>query len=255
MRRVQSVELVEGLGIRVGDLMSLVGGGGKTTLLYRTAETLRRRGLRVAVGTTTKIGPPRAAGRCLVLAETYHELVEALPRAPGLPVLGCRRLGNGKVQGISPEWCDRIVAESRVDCLIVEADGASQKPLKAPEAWEPVVPAVTSLFVPVVGLSCLGRPLGPEGVFRVGRVSEVTDLQVGERITVAALIQLLSSARGLLKGCPPGARSVAILNQVDVCDDLEGPREIARALLGASYERVLLAALGKEDRIREVWLR
>ncbi len=236
--------------------MSLVGGGGKTTAMYRMADALRGKGLRVAAATTTRIGCPRVEeGRSLVLGEAYAELVEALGEAPQLPVLGSRLLGGDKVQGIPPEWCDRIMAERRVDCLVVEADGAARRPLKAPEAWEPVVPAATSVFVPVVGLSCLGGLLGPEGVFRAEKVAELTGLRQGDRIGVADLLRILTSKRGLLKGCPPGARSAAFLNQLDALRTVEDARALARGLLAGPYERVLLAALREEETLREVWTR
>ena len=41
-----------------GHVVSLVGGGGKTTLMYHLAQVSQARGLRTAVMTTTKIGRP-----------------------------------------------------------------------------------------------------------------------------------------------------------------------------------------------------
>ena len=41
-----------------GHVVSLIGGGGKTTLMYHLAEVSQGRGLRTAVMTTTKMGRP-----------------------------------------------------------------------------------------------------------------------------------------------------------------------------------------------------
>ena len=44
MNRLHSVELAETLKIGAGDLVSLVGGGGKTTLMYRLVAELHAAG-------------------------------------------------------------------------------------------------------------------------------------------------------------------------------------------------------------------
>ena len=45
------------------------------------------------------------------------------------------------------------------DHVIVEADGAAGRPLKAHRPWEPVIPACTDLTVCLAGASGLGRPV------------------------------------------------------------------------------------------------
>jgi probable selenium-dependent hydroxylase accessory protein YqeC len=44
------------------------------------------------------------------------------------------------------------------DYVVVEADGAAGRPLKAHRPWEPVVPACSTMTVGVVGASGMGRP-------------------------------------------------------------------------------------------------
>lgn len=52
-------------GLRRGDLLSLVGAGGKTTLMFRLAAEAKALGLRVLVTTSTRILclPPTSAMR------------------------------------------------------------------------------------------------------------------------------------------------------------------------------------------------
>lgn len=247
--------LVEALELRRGDLVSLVGGGGKTTLMYRLVSELRAQGLNAAAATTTKIGPPRPEdGAGLLCAPTYEEARRHLERHGGAAVLGREVLGAGKVGGIPPEWCERLVAEAVVDVLVVEADGSARRPLKAPEAWEPVVPIATTAFVAVVGLSCLGEPLDESVVFRAERASLVSGFPLGTIITPELLAALLVAPEGLLRGSPPAARTYALLNQADTEERIRGAAEVGQRLLSeGAYRRVLTVALKEGAPLKRVF--
>jgi len=258
LRRLEAGSLTSALGIGRGDLVALVGGGGKTTLMYRLTQELFASGLRAAAATTTKIAVPEASDPAeLLCAPEFRELVERLLVGSGRPrVLGKRVLDNGKVEGVPTEWCDRLLAEGVVEVLVVEADGAARKPLKAPEAWEPVVPEGTTVFVAVVGLSCLGHPLDEETVFRARLASAATGAPIGAPVTTEVVTRLLESPNGLCKGRPKVAQLVAVLNQADTKNDQILGRKIANSILkgSAHYDRVVISTLGAQAPIREVWV-
>ncbi len=255
MRLVPVRGVAEAVGVGPRDLATLVGAGGKTTLLFRLLNELAARGVRVAGTTTTKLAVPGVGEPPLRCADSWEELVARCggPLSPA-PILGRRVLGGAKVEGVDPDWCDRLVAEGVVEALVVEADGSNRLPLKAPEAWEPVVPLGTTRFLVVAGLSGLGRPL-EEVAFRPDRMAAVTGLARGEAVTPAALVRLLLSPDGLAKGLPPGADAVAVLNQADLPGRLEAGWEVARGLLAApaGYRRVVVASLGRQAPILEAW--
>lgn len=257
MREIPPTTLAAALGVEAGGLVALVGGGGKTTAMYRLLREWLDRGLRAAAATTTKIAVPGPGEPELCLGETWEDLASALDLAPGRPaVLGCRRLGPGKVEGVPPQWCDRFLIERVLDALAVEADGAARLPVKAPAQWEPVVPATTSAFVAVVGLSCLGAPLDEGHAFRPERIARVAGLAAGERIDPSGLVRLLRSVEGLAKGRPPGARAVVLLNQADGPEELAAARRVAEGVLapGGGWERVVAAALRSGPSVRAVWM-
>ena len=56
-------------------------------------------------------------------------------------------LDSGKVKGISPERADALFQGLDVDDVIVEADGAAGRPVKAPATHEPVVPSSATLVI------------------------------------------------------------------------------------------------------------
>ena len=255
MRALAEHRLEAALDARSGDLAALVGAGGKTTLLYRLTGELFSRGLRAAAATTTKILPPvESDGAGLYFMDETLMLPPDLSRPL---VLGSRLREDGKVQGIPPEWCRIIMKRNRLDFLAVEADGSRMLPLKAPGDHEPVVPAGTTLFVAVAGLSCLGRPLDARTVFRHDAAGPLMGLKEGEIITPDALARLFLAAGGAMKGCPAGARMAAFLNQADDSSLVKAGREIAEALLvtGSPWDRVVITELRKRDPLEDIWVR
>ena len=66
--------------------------------------------------------------------------------------------------------------------IIVEADGAKRRPLKAPGRYEPVIPACSHIVIGVVGLNGLGKPLDKKYVFRPEIFAEITKLGLGKPI-------------------------------------------------------------------------
>jgi probable selenium-dependent hydroxylase accessory protein YqeC len=192
----------------------------------------------------------------LVCPDSFEDLRDRLRDVKGaIPVVTRSVLPEGKLRGIPPDWCDRLLAEKLVDALVVEADGAARKPVKAPEHWEPVVPEETTVFTAMVGLSCLGKPLDAETVFRPERVAAVTGLRLGSVIGPEVLCHLLGSDQGLLKGRPPLARAIAFLNQADVPGAAGPAMAVARGLIEgpARYERVVIGALRQPHATFEVW--
>ncbi len=260
MRFTNPQRLADALGVGRGDLVTVVGGGGKTTLMYRLVRDLREHGVRAAAGTTTKIFPPGAEGPGrLVLGEGPEVLHEAVARwdwaDPGFPVLGRTLIHPGKVDGIDPAWAVGLLRDDLLEVLVLEGDGSARRPVKAPESWEPVVPAETTVFVAVAGLSCLGRPLGPDVAFRTERFAAVTGLAGGDPISAEALARLFVHPEGAGKGCPPGARAVAVLNQADDPRSWAAARGIAGAVLeaGGRFGRVVVARLAGSEAGWEAW--
>lgn len=125
---------------------ALIGGGGKTSLLYHLAEELRDRGT-VLVCTTTKIWPPEH----LPVVQDEDELTEALSRF-GVVCAGTTT-EQGKLAAPNFPW------DNRADYVLVEADGSAGRPFKAHESWEPVIPEHCQNTILVLGAAGFGKPI------------------------------------------------------------------------------------------------
>ncbi|MBI2917140.1 MAG: putative selenium-dependent hydroxylase accessory protein YqeC [Chloroflexi bacterium] len=245
------MELYRALSVLLpGEVVALVGGGGKTSAMYRLARELAAAGYRGVVTTTTKVWAPTPDQVPeLVVAERWPlaltGLGPALARSP-LVALGASRGPEGKLYGVDPDWVGALRTALGVDFVLVEADGAAGRPLKGPASHEPVIPASTTLLVPVAGASALGRPLGSDIAHRPEIVARLTGLGLGEAVTPEAVARLLLHPEGNVKGAPASARVVPLINQVDSPEIGTLARDLAAHLLKQGLGRAVLARLAAE---------
>ncbi len=239
--------LSEVLPLQSGMIVALVGAGGKTTTMFRLAAELTARGERVITTTTTHIGAPKAGQTELLLLTGEHErwreaAAEALANHQHITVAAATT-AEGKLQGIAPEWADDLRALRDVSAILVEADGAKGRFIKAPAAHEPVIPASADLVLLLMSTEALGQPLSDTIAHRPEQVSAVTGLVLGETITSPALAALATSDDGLLKGCPPTAKAILVLTHASP-PLLEAAQATARlALASGRLAGVLLCTL------------
>lgn len=216
--------------------ISLVGGGGKTTLMFRLARELTAIGKRVISTTTTKIFYPRThqTGAVLLTQSAGDNLLAQLDQTlddHAHVTLAEELLSpEGKLQGIDNNLIGRILDARLTDFLIVEADGAARRSFKAPAAHEPVVPYQTDLLIAVVGLDVVGKPLDPAWVHRTREVGRLTGLAPGEIIKPVDVATVIAHGQGLMKGLPQGAVSYAFLNKADQPDAIPQGQAIADIL-------------------------
>jgi len=276
--------LHQALEVKVNDVISFVGAGGKTTAALRLMEELAEIEQRVVFTTTTKILEPiPRANEYLLLAdeeETLAQMPDLLTRYPKV-FLAQRRLeevdptalGEGdkdypmrpnKLEGVPPSLVDRLALRLRSGqaqrlggvVILVEADGAGHRALKAPAAHEPVVPTSTTILAPLADLTVLGKPLAEKHVHRPELVTDLTGATVGQPVTVEMVATVLSHPQGGLKGLPKQARVIPILNQMAEDRPLREARQIARLILrNERVERVIIASLRAPQPVLEVMTR
>ena len=130
---------------------ALIGGGGKTTLLYTLTEELRKKGT-VLLCTSTHIMRP-----------TQYEVLERASEAEvsaALSAHGAVCVGEPSAEGkLGPPSLPFDALARLADYVLVEADGSRRLPLKAHAPHEPVIPANAQRVVLVVGADGFGKPI------------------------------------------------------------------------------------------------
>lgn len=208
-------------------IISLVGGGGKTTTMNRLAAELAEKGFRVLVTTTTHIGCPKQGQVCK--AEHIEELLnvtwESCILTAGKPVNGGEKLTM--MAGFdNPALLEELLKE--IDFILIEADGAKGLPLKVPADHEPVFLAQTGLVIACAGLSALGKPFG-DTCFRFDKQGDWLMRHSQDQIEPEDISLILMDQRGSRKNLD-GRYYKIILNQADEESDLEHARQVICAL-------------------------
>jgi len=214
---ISSAPLSEALNLQRGDRLALTGGGGKTSLLYTLArENCFGKGI---FTTTTRMWDPGIAGhpfqRIIVHSETGDRPVPALSDGSCFISSGPDP-GNGeKVLGLSNKLIESWKCLREWPILVIEADGAAGRPLKAPRDGEPVIPSCVNKTAGCIGLDSLGKPLSSEWVHRCDLFRERFCRQDQEFIDSDVLIRLILHPQGLFQNAPPESERWVILNKTD----------------------------------------
>jgi probable selenium-dependent hydroxylase accessory protein YqeC len=238
------MDLIEALAIAPGDVVAFVGGGGKTTAMYRLCAEAAARGLRaVASGTARFTEPARSAPAPLLVDPDERrlraEIARSLQDSPWV-IAATGRGPKGRLLPISYGLAGRLAADRRAGLLVLEADGSALRPFKAPAEHEPALPPSATLVVAVAGADVLGRPLDSDSVHRPERVAALTGAAQGAPVTPPIVAAVLASEQGGRKSVPPGARFAALLNKVTE-GRLGAARETAALLQARGVDLVVLA--------------
>jgi probable selenium-dependent hydroxylase accessory protein YqeC len=240
--------LAEALDLGPSEVISIVGGGGKTSLMYALARELAQAGKKVVSTTTTRVLEPASdESPCLIVEEDEERLLSRLMEELGRHghVTAVRtRSDDGKLKGLLPETVDKIASMNLADYIINEADGAARKPVKAPNATEPVIPPVTTLVVALVGMDALGSALSHAAAFRPELITRLTGLPEGCVITREVIATLLTQEQGIIQHAPSEARIIPFINKVELATDAGEVNMLARAILSRANPQITRVVAG-----------
>jgi probable selenium-dependent hydroxylase accessory protein YqeC len=252
------MDLIQALGLELREVVSLVGGGGKTTTFYRLARELYEAQMTPFVTTTTKIFLP-TPHQChfLYVEIQWTRLVQALRQNtlyPAIHAAGTEINRDHKLCGLPLEWFPLLLQVEKIDHILIEADGAQSKPLKVPLEHEPVVPSETQMVLLLIGVDVLDQPLSSHWVHRAERAAQMLKVPLGIRIQDEVIRALWNHPEGLTKGIPASAKKIVILNKADTEEQVERALPLASQLAKEGADRVLIASMMSDDPVKEVMI-
>jgi molybdenum cofactor cytidylyltransferase len=248
------MDLFDAFDFHAGAIVAVVGGGGKTSLVYALGSEAAERALIAVITTTVKFTRPPGMPMPPVIETTdmraADDVAEAM--APGKAwVVSSGEGTRGRLLGLLPDTIDSL-ATLGLGLIAIEADGSAHRPFKAPAAHEPVIPSSATDVVVCLGLSVLGQPLSEQWVHRPEVVAALAGTQPGTPVTPDCIVRTLLHEAGGRKGVPPSARLHALLNNPTTPEHEQLAVHIAERLVYGGYRRAVVAAAHRPGDVRAV---
>jgi probable selenium-dependent hydroxylase accessory protein YqeC len=230
-------------------VLSLIGAGGKKTTMYALAAALPGR---VALSSSSHMAAYDS--------QVVDGVVTLMPGAQELPKLTDKRIvayggaadSPERIRGLSFEQLALLAADTSFDVVLIKADGARARWIKAPAAYEPVIAPATQRVLYLLSVQVVGAPLDERIAHRPQHIAAATGAILGAPLTVTHLAALLCSPVGALQGLAQ-TEVLPIINMVDDETWHRVARDIACLALARTtrFDRIVLANM-KAARIVEV---
>jgi len=204
------MNLSNSIGLKHGDVISIVGAGGKTTLMFRLAKEIKNNNANVLVTTTTKIYLP-SEEEADIICIGEDNFSECQIDKAGIYVYGSGVNSENKIIGLREEHLDRLVP--CFDYTVIEADGSKCKPLKGWKLYEPVVYKGTTKTIGVLDIQTLGMEISDSNIHRIEEFTRLTHGKPGEKITIDHLLKIIVHPMGLFKNHK--GEKILLVNKAD----------------------------------------
>ncbi len=232
--------LTKALRLLSDTCLAVIGAGGKTTFIFQLA---REFSIPVIVTTTTHLGIwqiPLADHH--LIATSIDDLSNT--RYEGVTLITGPIGEDGRVGALDQDLLEWLRADSKTHNLplLIEADGARLKPLKAPSDREPLIPDFANNVVVSVGMIAVGKRLSEATVYHPEIYSKLSGLKIDQAITPESIIKFLCHPQGGQKNIPSGARRTVLINQCDT-PELQSAAHGMASVLQNHFDSVLITSL------------
>jgi probable selenium-dependent hydroxylase accessory protein YqeC len=238
---------LEAFGLLPGGVVSIVGAGGKTSLLFHLGREAKKQGMKTLLATTTKMSSP-ASPLYDAIDLTGDGFLKKPPATPGIYVAG-KTFAHEKMAGLDEEVLARHCG--LFDMVLLEADGAARKPLKGWLDFEPVVPAFTTDTIGVVDIQTVGRTINETLVHRLDCFETITGARPGETVTLNHLEKIINHPKGIFAKAV--GNSIVYINKVESEQDLFHARSLGALLADSlSLDRKVFAGSVQRPWVEQV---
>lgn len=148
--------------IKKGDIISITGSGGKTSLMFFLANHLMKKGT-VLIATTTKIFKPNIKENSHFIFIYPEEISNISPQDNFIHIF-CPKIQDDKILSASFEELNLL--KSHFDYILIEADGSSNKPLKGWNDNEPVISPITTKTIAIIDITALNKEKNESTIHR-----------------------------------------------------------------------------------------
>lgn len=199
------------LDIKKG-ITSIIGSGGKTTLMYVLAEELSNKG-RVIVTSSAKIYRPE---HIVTLENPAEEDIKSALAENSVICVG-KTTEEGKLTAPDIDFSE---LEKLADYVLCEADGSKGLPLKAHGLYEPVIPPNSAKVIQVIGASGIGGKI-KDVCHRPDIYASLTGMSIEDEADAESAAKVIKKE---------SLCHILVINQAASLEDMENAAELAECL-------------------------
>jgi probable selenium-dependent hydroxylase accessory protein YqeC len=231
----------------------LIGGGGKTSLMFALARYLGTTGHSVLTTTSTRILFPRPEeSDRVVVAPLDSGLIDRLriefAGRRHVTVAPAHLEEERKLRGFTSDELDELVDAGVADYLLVEADGSAGRSLKAHLDYEPVLSDRADLVIVVIGVDCVGMPMNSLHVHRAPLFCERLGRPPESLVTPDDVAAIVFHREGYLKRVGRDSAVAVFLSKVGTLEAEGRARELKEALKRRDQESRISAIVSGDLR-------
>lgn len=193
------------INIKQGEVISVVGSGGKTTFVYNLANELKDK--KVVISTTTKMFFPNKNQVDYFFRLDKNDEVNI---KNGRTFIAVEKVSDNKVSGDILGIKKYI---SDFDYIILESDGSKRKPLKGWNDTEPVILNETTKTIGIIPMHIIGEKISEENIHRIEIFNEICKCKIGDEITPEIIAKIIKSPKGLFKNSI--GEKILFLNRIE----------------------------------------
>ncbi|MBU4440227.1 MAG: putative selenium-dependent hydroxylase accessory protein YqeC [Acetobacterium sp.] len=241
------MNLIENLKINENDVITLTGGGGKTSLMMRLGKELSKKRMNHVLTTTAKICISDLPGAQSIICENINDIIDVLKKDSQQEwIIGKEKVTDQKISGFAEE--ELVILKNAIKPLIIinEGDGSKRKPYKFYGDYEPMIPQITTKLIHVIGAEVLYKKIDNK-TFHRSELYGDTQAIFDEDVLFQALKDFIKNK--LDAKLAGDTQRILFINKADG-ENLENARIMSK--IGAPlFDRCLMGSL-QEDWIETV---
>ncbi len=230
------MDINNAFGLKKNDVISVVGAGGKTSLIEFLASNLAGK---ILLSASTKMYKPKAYPYINKISEVNNN---------GIYVSSKDILNNKKLAGLNP-----FLPFESFDYHLIESDGSNQMPIKGWRENEPVIIDQTTVTIGVVDITTIGKELNDQTVFRRNEFETLVGKH--KHIEENDLLQIINNSKGLFKQSK--GQRILFINKVESKANEKTAIELAQQVTDNNtqkIERIIIGSI-KENNISVIYSR
>ena len=231
------------MDIAPGDMVCVMGAGGKATLMKRLIREMLDEPYPVIITSTTNLhalggedAPP------VLLSEEGRAELQSVAQdwsGRGAVVWVEKKLPQNMFRGLEARQVEALHGSNFHGVVVVKTDGARKRLIKTPGPGEPVIPEGATHCVLVLGLAAIGRRADEKIVHRMEKVRAIAGLAAGEVIGAHHLARLASHPESYPSRFPEGAKRILYLSHCTSQEALQEAQTIFEAVPDGIYDYLL----------------